>query len=285
MIKILLSRKLVVFVICVGLSAHAQQSSDIVSKSEPTLEEMAFAVVYEDSTQTDFNHSEYHDMRNEVLAAGDESAEILIGMLESANDSMVASSVVGLLAHLQNNDKEIVRNIFREIVSGEFKVPDERSRVRRRLAFAVRAFGDPSDADYLLPLLDHENDSVRVLAVETLGLVGDGSTADEIERKLAERASSLLPEDELFTFGATALEEIRKRYRDAVPPSSAAAKDTVTVEEESPTIVASAEDNSEQLKGAFEEENFQKSNGAKVWPWIVGSFALLSAAIAYWRSR
>ncbi len=248
----------------------------------PSLEELIHVSVAYSAMGTEVTLPEIKEIREEIHAAGDKAAPIIIEMLHFVEEPEMAEPMVTLLSMLKVEDKRPIRETFKSIVSGELAVPDKDFLVWRRLANMVRVFGEPSDTDWILPLLDHEDRSVRVLSVESLGFIGDIATAKKIEATLAARAASLSPEEraqaKVFKYGTQAIAQIKKRYPDSVAPTPVS---TAEVSEKLPAINPKneKEKEAEQMKAVFAEEESQKGK-TKVWLWISGISILLLTAFA-----
>gem|GEM_PF-3505463 len=264
----------------------------ILLTDESTLKETIEAIVAEDAVHSEMPNAEVEAIRMRILAGGKESARILIEMLPTVDDINMADSIVAMLGGLEMDDFEQVRTVYKDILSQEIPLPpDEHFAMEKRIAMMVREFGDESDADLVFTLLEHENLSVQVLAVETLGSIGDLSTAKQIERILAERTVGMSESDkkgnDVFYFGTIALEQIRKREATRQLAVVKADASVGSVLEKSDTVVTDLETPSDQLEGSgqtIDESSLKQSPSSfSRWFYAVGAGILLIVGLLVYR--
>lgn len=103
-----------------------------------------------------------------------------------------------------------------EAVREMLKSPNPNIRLQAASLYGGLQFAEGEDD--LLLMLNDSDESVRAIAVETLGQVGDQRAADAMRQILASRRVKIGTEaaqnDSVFKFGATSIIEIEKRVRE-----------------------------------------------------------------------
>ncbi len=124
---------------------------------------------------------------NELVARGSGILPLVCAALANEENDVIVGRLFGLACEV-NGDRSGIREIAIEMTRGGGQ--------RRLVAIgALSKMGERSDCVALVPLLEDPDESVRIAAAETLGVLGDLDTAASMEAAL-KRIRVLYPDRE-----------------------------------------------------------------------------------------